>query len=309
MSAPSRATPAGRAYLDLRRKARQDRRPVDELLQLYVLEGFLARLVESRRAEQFVLKGGVLLAAFDERRPTRDIDLAAQILDNDAEVVRVAICEIAGITLDDGVVFDVEAATAEVIRDEDPYAGVRVTMVARLATARPHFHVDVNIGDPITPAPMTVPIPRLLGGEVIVRGYPLAMVHAEKIVTAIARGTASTRWRDFADVFLLARHHAVKGTELAGSIREVARHRQLQLLPLAQVLDGYGEIGQQRWVAWRRRQRLDDRLPERFDEVVAAVIDFADPAISGDAERRLWDPANGAWSDIAARPAEVTDIT
>jgi hypothetical protein len=67
-------------------------------------------------------------------------------------------------------------------------------------------------------------------------------------------------------------------------------------LPLAQVLDGYGEIGQRRWVAWRRRQRLDDRLPEGFEEVVAAVIDFADPAIGGDAERCLWDPANGEWS-------------
>ena len=59
VSAPSRATPAGRAYLDLRNKARHDHRPVDELLQLYVLEGFLARLAASGRADQFVLKGGV----------------------------------------------------------------------------------------------------------------------------------------------------------------------------------------------------------------------------------------------------------
>jgi len=43
MTTPTRATAAGRAYLDLRRKARQDRRPVDELMQLYVLECFLAR--------------------------------------------------------------------------------------------------------------------------------------------------------------------------------------------------------------------------------------------------------------------------
>jgi len=37
VTAPSRATVAGHAYLDLRRKARQDRRPVDELIQLYEL--------------------------------------------------------------------------------------------------------------------------------------------------------------------------------------------------------------------------------------------------------------------------------
>jgi hypothetical protein len=55
---------------------------------------------------------------------------------------------------------------------------------------------------------------RILGGEIVVRGYPLAMVHAEKIVTAISRGTTSTRWRDFADMYLLARHHAADGAEL-----------------------------------------------------------------------------------------------
>ncbi len=64
MTAPSRATVAGRTYLDLQNKARGDRRPVDELLQLYVLESFLARLAESPLADRLVLKGGVLLAAF-----------------------------------------------------------------------------------------------------------------------------------------------------------------------------------------------------------------------------------------------------
>jgi Nucleotidyl transferase AbiEii toxin, Type IV TA system len=108
VTAPSRATPSGRAYLDLRAKARGDRRPVDELLQLYVLESFLARLAESRFSDQLVLKGGVLLAAFGERRPTRDVDLQAQALDNDAENVRAVICEIAARRLDNGVVFEVE---------------------------------------------------------------------------------------------------------------------------------------------------------------------------------------------------------
>lgn len=65
MSAPTRASTAGRAYLDLRKLARENHRPVDELLQLYILEAFLDRLTSSRFTEQLVLKGGVLLAAFD----------------------------------------------------------------------------------------------------------------------------------------------------------------------------------------------------------------------------------------------------
>lgn len=156
MSAPTRASTAGRAYLDLRKLARENHRPVDELLQLYVLEAFLDRLTSSRFTEQLVLKGGVLLAAFDERRPTRDIDLQAHALANDAETILTATCEIAAITLDDGVIFDTETATAESIRDEAVYGGVRVTMTAQLATARPHFHVDTNVGDPLSPAPKHV---------------------------------------------------------------------------------------------------------------------------------------------------------
>jgi hypothetical protein len=236
VTSPTRATTDGRAYLDLRKKARQDRRPVDELMQLYVLECFLARLAGTRFASKFVLKGGVLLAAFGERRPTRDIDLQAQNFDHEPTAILAAITEIAAEDLDDGVRFDTSGAATEIIRDEDLYPGVRISFAARLATARPRLHVDVSVGDPINPAPAKVTLPRVLGGEIIVRGYPLAMVHAEKIVTAVARGTTSTRWRDFADIYLLARHHPVDGDELCASVREVARHRGMNLAPLDQTL-------------------------------------------------------------------------
>lgn len=296
MTAPTRATTAGRVYLDLRRKARQDRRPVDELMQLYVLECFLARLAVSRFARQFVLKGGVLLAAFGERRPTRDIDLQAHAFDNEPAAILAAIAEIAADDLDDGVIFDTSSATTETIREEDRYPGIRVSIAVQLATARLRFHVDVSVGDPITPTPTNVTLPRVLGGEIVVRGYPLAMVHAEKIVTAITRGTTSTRWRDFADIYLLARHHAADGDELSTSIREVARHRGTSLAPLNQTLARYGAIGQQRWEAWRRKQLLDDRLPANFTDVINAVIAFADPAITGTTSEKRWNPATGTWS-------------
>ena len=90
MTPASRTTSAGRAYLGLQKQARAARRPVDEYLQFYTLECLLARLSASRFAERFVLKGGVLLAAFGERRPTRDVDFLAQDQDNDPEAVLAA---------------------------------------------------------------------------------------------------------------------------------------------------------------------------------------------------------------------------
>jgi hypothetical protein len=44
-------------------------------MTLYALEGLLARIALSEHCDDFVLKGGVLLAAFAARRPTKDIDL------------------------------------------------------------------------------------------------------------------------------------------------------------------------------------------------------------------------------------------
>jgi hypothetical protein len=122
----------------------------------------------------------------------------------------------------DGLRFDTAAASAETIREEDVYGGVRVTLGGVLSRAVVRLHVDINVGDPVWPPPQQVRVPRLLGGELIVRGYPLEMVLAEKIVTAIARGTANTRWRDFADIYSLMLRHGVDSNTLRQSLLRVA---------------------------------------------------------------------------------------
>ena len=82
---PSHDNPGGHAYLGLRALAKRHGRTSAEYLRLYALEGFLLRLEFSRHREDLILKGGVLLAAYDLRRPTADIDLAALHQPNDVE--------------------------------------------------------------------------------------------------------------------------------------------------------------------------------------------------------------------------------
>lgn len=297
MSPPTRGTTAGAAYLDLQNQARRTHRPTQELLQLYVLEGFLARLAASDVRERFILKGGVLLAAFDTRRATGDVDLAALQVANDTATVLELVRSVLAVPLseDDGIEFFPDTATAVTIREEDEYSGVRVRVEARLATAELPFHVDVNVGDPIWPAPTTIALPRLRGGAPIeLSGYPMPMVHAEKIVTAIQRGTANTRWRDFGDIWTLSRRHPIVAEELREAIDVVARHRNVELAPLADVLDGYAELAQGAWAQWRRRSN-SDHLPERFAEVLTVVIAFADLVLSSDAAGLIWNPNIAAW--------------
>lgn len=120
MTRPSRATASGRAYLDLQARARQECRPADELLTLYVLERFLHRLPVSAHRNRLILKGGMLLSAFGQRRPTRDIDLLAETTSNEPEVIAALIREIAAVEADDGVVYETGQTSTRMIRATSP---------------------------------------------------------------------------------------------------------------------------------------------------------------------------------------------
>ena len=163
MNRPTKATRAGQTFLALRGEANSAGRATAEYLRLYALEGFLLRLAASPHRDRFVLKGGVLLAAYDLRRPTADVDLAALATPNEVEPVRNLVAAIAATPLpadsDDGLTFALTDVRAETIREGDQYSGVRVRLVATLATAREPFHVDVNIGDRSGPARSRSPCP------------------------------------------------------------------------------------------------------------------------------------------------------
>jgi len=152
--------------------------------------------------------------------------------------------EIAAQPRDNGLAFDLATITGRDIRDEDQYAGVRVSITTRLATATIPFHLDVNFGDPIWPSPVTIALPLLLGGQMNLLGYPAHMVLAEKIATALERGTINTRWRDFVDIATIAARPPVIGADLEQALRVVAAHRRLALTPLSPVLTDFGTDGE-----------------------------------------------------------------
>lgn len=181
------------------------------------------------------------------------------------------------------------------IRDEDAYSGLRLTMPVALATARQRLSLDIGTGDPIEPPAELVDVPRVLGGSIQLQGYPVEMVLAEKIVTAIQRGTSNTRWRDFADVLTLLRHERIDGDRLQTSVRVVADHRGAMLGLIGDVLDSYTTAAGPRWGAWRRtRGRLE--LPVVISDVVDELAAFADPVLSGDVAGRRWDPHTSTWA-------------
>lgn len=249
--------------------------PTQEYLIRHTLESFLDRLTRSSHADDFVLKGGVLLAAYGVRRPTKDADTNAVHADVTAEHLAHVVRDIAAIDVDDGVVFDLDTINVREIRDQADYPGLRVRVAVSIGPWNGAATWDVSTGDPIVPPPRQITIDRILGEPITLLGYAPETAIAEKGVTILERGITSTRWRDYVDIVQLARG-GIDPEELLRSARAVAQHRGVTLEPVAPHLAGYGAIAQARWAAWRRKEHLESVCEENLDNQITLVTSYLD---------------------------------
>jgi hypothetical protein len=280
-----------RAYLDLQKLARDQGRNTQQLFELYIHERFLARLAKSRYADNFVLKGGMLLAALDVRRGTRDADMLARDIDSGESNLRSVIGEIAEVDLADGVGFDTSKISIVAIREGAEYEGIRLALPASLGTAELKLRLDLSFGDPVEP--LYIEYPTLLADSGFwLSGYPLESVIAEKADTMMFLGDANTRDRDYGDVYLLSEIHPIEAGALGRELSRVAKHRGHNVCPLGPLLETLRDSRQQPWTAFCARAGLPG-LPERFADVVDAVVGFIDGL--PDTRSSIWNPATRHW--------------
>ena len=191
----------------------------------------------------------------------------------------------------DGVEFDTNAISIATIREGADYEGIRLTFPASLAGAKLKLRLDLSFGDPVEP--QRIDYPTLLGDQDFsLLGYPLESVIAEKVDTMMLLGDANTRDRDYGDVYLLSRIHAIEADALRSALRRVVEHRGHEVRPLGPLLETLRESRQQPWEAFRARVGSAG-LPERFADVVDAVVDLVDglPEVSNS----TWNPAAQQW--------------
>lgn len=261
--------------------------PTQEYLIRHTLESFLDRLTRTAHAEDFVLKGGILLAAYGVRRPTKDADANAVGIDVTTDHLIAVVHDVAADEIDDGVVFDLDSISVQEIREQADYPGFRVRVGVSIGPWKGTASWDVSTGDPIVPAPRRVCIDRVLGDPIVLLGYAPETTIAEKGVTILERGITSTRWRDYVDIVQLARQ-GIDADELLRSARAVARHRGVALEPIAPHVVGYGQVGQAKWAAWRRKERLEAVCEADLDQQIALVASYLDPVLShGDIQPRV----------------------
>ena len=107
------------------------------VLTRYFQERLLYRMSQTRFSNNFYLKGGALLYAFERfaARPTLDIDFLGHDISNEGAAIIAAFKEICSIPCEeDGIVFDTEHITAQNITEFKDYHGVRLSIPVRMDT-------------------------------------------------------------------------------------------------------------------------------------------------------------------------------
>jgi len=174
------------------------------LIRNYMMERFLERISLSKYGNNFILKGGILVASVSglDMRATMDIDASVKSLSLDKDFIRTVIEEIADIDVDDGIFFAVQSII-DIMADTD-YQGVRLVIEASLDRLRQHIKIDISTDDVITPAAKEYSYKLMFENRYIsLLAYNLETLLSEKLETIISRGIANTRMRDYYDVFII----------------------------------------------------------------------------------------------------------
>ncbi|MDG1808923.1 MAG: nucleotidyl transferase AbiEii/AbiGii toxin family protein [Pirellulaceae bacterium] len=278
-------------------------RPFQEVLQYFAMERFLFRLSRSKHADKFVLKGGLMLTAWNapRSRPTKDIDFLAR-MSNEVDVVANVVREVCTVAeLSDGLSFDPESIEAVVIKEDADYEGVRVTFLGHLQNARIHMQIDMGFGDVVVPDPIQISYPTILDHDAPqIRGYPRETTIAEKFEAMVKLGLLNSRIRDFFDVWMLSRQFDFDGPTLTSAITRTFANRETEIesMPVAFLPEFTTDNAKQaQWQGFCRKSRIDF-APDSLEEVGQSISGFLSPVaeaiVNGEQFDQYWQ-APGPW--------------
>jgi hypothetical protein len=251
----------------------------------------------------FVLKGALLFRVWDtpDSRATRDIDFLAYV-DNSPENIANIIREVCTITdVDDGLSFDAESVSAQRIKEDADYEGVRVRFRGQLGNARIHMQVDVGFGDLIHPGAIQVDYPSLLDlAKPSLRSYTPETVIAEKSQAMVHLGSLNSRMKDFYDIWRMSRQFDFQGKTLQEAIQRTFNNRGTEFIVFEELVRELleSEDIETQWSAFRRKVPVE--ATDQFGGVIKAISDFLTPVfttiIAGSTFEKYWG-APGPWID------------
>lgn len=192
----------------VKEKAHVNHLEPQDIMQMYFFERLLYRISISKYKYNFILKGGLLLAAIfgDERRTTQDMDTMIKGLPMDIKELTKIIHEIVNIKCDDNIRFEV--LSSRDIRLDDIYGGLRIKLIGYKEHLQVPLSIDITVGDPITPRELEFKYKCMFDDSYInIMAFNLETIIAEKFETFITDNIMNTRNKDFYDLYMILNNY------------------------------------------------------------------------------------------------------
>ena len=111
----------------------------------FMMERFLERLSLSRYRDNFILKGGMLIASIVglDLRATMDIDATVSALPLSADTAEKIVNEIIAVEVPDNIIFRITNISG--IMEEHDYPGIRIMLEATLDNLRQAIKIDISL--------------------------------------------------------------------------------------------------------------------------------------------------------------------
>ncbi len=212
----------------LKNKAKEQRIPLQQLINLFCQEEFIRRMAKSSYKNNLILKGGFLLYSISgfTTRPTVDADYLLENYSNDIDAIEKLIRKVISLSgKNDFIEFNIRGL--ETISEIKKYHGVRANLTGIIGETRTPFSIDFGVGDIIIPSAVKRTLPVLLpefeNPEILT--YSLESTVAEKLDAIISLMEATGRMKDFYDIYYLATTFDFDGRKLQEAIHKTLTNR------------------------------------------------------------------------------------
>ena len=253
--------------------AKQEEVFYQTILTRYFQERLLYRISQTHYRENFYLKGGALMYAYERfaARPTLDIDFLGTRISNDGKRIAEAFREICSVDCkEDGVLFACDKIVTQNITEFKDYHGVRLIIPVTMDTIAQVLTMDVGFGDVVTPHPVALDYPLLLDGlpEASILAYSTETVIAEKMHAIIDLADQSSRMKDYYDIYHLLTSFQYDTAILQDAINRTFENRHTpynaDTMFFREDFPNHPQM-QVRWTAFLKKATINDTLS--FPEV------------------------------------------
>lgn len=286
----------------LKNKAAESGRSYQLCLQLFCQEEFLRRLEKTKYAENLVLKGGLFLYSLTDfdSRVTVDVDFLLRQIPNTPEQLKSLLEDVIAVpTSNDFVTFEIKDVAPIAVAKK--YAGIGVSIVARIKNTRTPFSIDFGVGDVIVPKQKKRQIPTQLPDfeSPTVNTYSVETTVAEKFDAILSLMEFSSRMKDYYDIHYIANKFDFDGEMLAEALKKTFTNREhsFTLAQFKQVMNFADDFAMQK--KWKAFVRKINTKTDDYSTVLRTIQNFLEqPFVAAVENKRFterWSAADSKW--------------